>query len=86
MRVILNHLVYDAEKQDKIPIKPAQIYHCDNINQFVTHVVTAGALQAEFRELCEIVGYTEKSRISVLVEILQDLFETNNIKFCVDFD
>lgn len=78
MKVILNPLT---------PIKPSQVYHCDNINQFVTQVVKPGSLNTEYVDLCNIVGYSEeKADVKTLVEILKDLFFEKHLALTVDFD
>ena len=46
MRVILNPLMPNKDGY-LTPVKPSQVYHCDNINQFVTQAVEAGSLNAE---------------------------------------
>ena len=61
MRVILNPLIPNKDGY-LTPVKPSQVYHCDNINQFVTQVVKAGSLYAEYVDLCNIVGYCSSGR------------------------
>ncbi len=78
MRVILNPLMPNKDGY-LTPVKPSQVYHCDNINQFVTQVVKSGSLYAEYVDLCNIVGYSE-------VEILKDLFFEKHLALTVDFD
>ena len=74
MRVILNPLMPNKDGY-LTPVKPSQVYHCDNINQFVTQVVKSGSLNTEYVDLCNIVGYSEeKADVKTLVEILKDLF------------
>lgn len=58
MRVILNPLMPNKDGY-LTPVKPSQVYHCDNINQFVTQVVKAGSLHTEYVDLCSIVGYSQ---------------------------
>lgn len=72
MRVILNPLMPNKDGY-LTPVKPSQVYHCDNINQFVTQVVKPGSLNTEYVDLCN------KVDVKTLVEILKDLFT-------VDFD
>lgn len=86
MRVILNPLMPNKDGY-LMPVKPSQVYHCDNINQFVIQVVKSGSLYAEYVDLCNIVGYSEeKPDIKTLVEILKDLFFEKHLALTVDFD
>lgn len=86
MRVILNPLTPNIDGY-LTPVKPSQVYHCDNINQFVTQVVKAGSLNTEYVDLCNIVGYSEeKADVKTLVEILKDLFFEKHLALTVDFD
>lgn len=77
MRVILNPLTPNKDGY-LTPIKPSQVYHCDNINQFVTQVVKPGSLNTEYVDLCNIVGYSE--------EKAKDLFFEKHLALTVDFD
>lgn len=74
MRVILNPLMPNKDGY-LTPVKPSQVYHCDNINQFVTQVVKSGSLNTE-----------EKADVKTLVEILKDLFFEKHLALTVDFD
>lgn len=86
MRVILNPLMPNKDGY-LTPVKPSQVYHCDNINQFVTQVVKIGSLNTEYVDLCNIVGYSEeKADVKTLVEILKDLFFEKHLALTVDFD
>lgn len=86
MRVILNPLMPNKDGY-LMPVKPSQVYHCDNINQFVTQVVKSGSLNTEYVDLCNIVGYSEeKADVETLVEILKDLFFHKHLALTVDFD
>lgn len=86
MRVILNPLM-PIKDGYLMPVKPSLVYHCDNINQFVTQVVKSGSLNTEYVDLCNIVGYSEeKADVKTLVEILKDLFFEKHLALTVDFD
>jgi hypothetical protein len=86
MRVILNPLMPNKDGY-LTPVKPSQVYHCDNINQFVTQVVKSGSLNTEYVDLCNIVGYSEeKADVKTLVEILKDLFFEKHLALTADFD
>lgn len=50
MRVILNPLMPNKDGY-LTPVKPSQVYHCDNINQFVTQVVKSGSLVEILKDL-----------------------------------
>lgn len=46
-----------------------------------------GSLNAEYVDLCNIVGYSEeKADVKTLVEILKDLFFDKHLALIVDFD
>lgn len=86
MRVILNPLMPNKDGY-LMPVKPSQVYHCDNINQFVAQVVKSGSLNTEYVDLCNIVGYSEeKADVKTLVEILKDLFFEKHLALTADFD